>query len=110
VVKVESLAQERWEWSQMGVEVTGACNLVERVQGWVRSERLSQVKADRLIGQLVREAFGLQGRQSFRSAAEYTALKRELGVVPSAELFGSFGCDTSVRARLDFEAGLEVAA
>ena len=108
VLRMESAAMDRWEWSRMGTTVTGAANVVEAIDRLVKIGDLSPAKGDRLLGNLVRESLGTSWRTSKTTAAEYERFKRALGVVPSAELFQ--GADVEVRGRLDFDQGLEVAA
>jgi hypothetical protein len=117
------LARTRWEWSRMGTEVTGTASVVEAVEGLVcrcpRGEHgrrecgcgrpLTAAKADRLLGQLVREALGVARPVATHTASEYEAVKRRLGIVPSADLFAAEGC-ARVAGRLDFASGCEVAA
>jgi hypothetical protein len=118
------LARQRWEWSRMGDTVTGTSDVVEAVDrlvcrcvrqaGGGRREcvcgrPLTGATADRLLGMMVRESLGVARRASNDSASQYEALKRRLGVVPSADLFGDAG-GARVAARLDYKTGCEVAA
>lgn len=119
---VERLALTRWEWSKMGTRVEGAASVVDAVERMIcrhpRGARglrdcgcdgLTRARADRLLGQLVRESLGVSATLSKSSASEYNKLKDLLGVVPSAELLSS-ACSVSVAGRLDYASGLEVAA
>lgn len=106
-------AWDRWEWSQLGTQVTGVANVVDAVNALVRdgvlvtpSGKPSWSKAHRLLGMMVAEGLGVaMPAGSNRSAAEYGKLKRRLGVVPSAALFAA---DQTARGRLDFATGREV--
>lgn len=121
--RLRTLAEQRWEWSGMWRGVRATVDVVEAIdrmtcrhRGEGRGGRkscgcggLSQAKADRLLGQLVRESLSVAGRQSKDTAADYEKLKRTLGIVPSAELFAGAVC-FDVSGRLDWELGTEVAA
>lgn len=117
VGRCEDIAADRWEWSRMGTEVTGAVNVVDRIDRLVTAggyhdkrtgtwQKMSPAKARRLLGDLVAESLGAAWSSSNDARAEYERLKRHLGVVPSAELFQ--GADVRVAGRLDFEQGVEI--
>lgn len=121
---VQELADYRWEWSRMGTEVTGTANVVDAVERLIcRHPRglhgkrecedwcdgLTRAKADRLLGQMVREALGVAAPSATNTASEYNRWKDRLGIVPSAELFSS-AAEVPVTGRLDWTTGLEVAA
>ncbi len=121
-VRLRRLAEQRWEWSGMWREVRATVDVVEAVERLVcrhpRGERgrrvcgcdgLTRAVADRLLGQMVREALSVAGRQSRTTDADYESLKRRLGIVPSADLFAG-GTTVSVAGRLDWESGTELAA
>jgi hypothetical protein len=116
------MAEDRWEWSRMGTVVSDAVDVVTAVDAMVcrhpkggggkrvcGCDGISQAIADRLLGQLVREAMGVRIKLANDTASSYERLKRELGVIPTAELFaGAVHCN--VRGRLDWQSGVEVAA
>lgn len=119
--RLEALARDRWEWSRMGTEVKAAVNVVEAIEAKVcrcrerglgecadKDAHMTRVVADRLLGKLVREAYGVGGT-SRTSAWRYEKLSRVLGQVPVADLFAQ-GMTVDYTGRLDFESGREVAA
>lgn len=112
--RLETMGWDRWDWSAMGTAVTGAGNVVELVQALAReghiatpSGKPSWAKADRLLGQLVREGFGVSAPAAKGTTAEYNKLKKLLGIVPTADLLSVK--DSTVMGRLDFATGREVA-
>lgn len=108
-VSLRDLATSRWDWAAMGTEVTGAVNVVEAVDRLIHSGELSVPVAQRLLGQLVAESLGTAWGSSKTTRLQYDAFKRRLGVVPSAELFAA-EVDVTVRGRLDWATGTEIAA
>lgn len=117
--RLEAIARNRWEWSRMGTRVDAAVSVVEAIEAKVcrcpgrgclapEGEHLTRAKADRLLGQLVREAYGV-GTTARRTATRYEPIKRALGSVPSADLFAD-GFRVEYAGRLDFDTGREVAA
>lgn len=125
--RLSELLRERWEWSRMGVVVESAVGVVDAVEAMVcRHERgargkrscgcdgLSRPQADRMLGMLVREAYGLHRKMNDHTAADYNAFKRRLGLVMSPDdlpgLLAPEAAPVARRARLDLLAGAEVAA
>ncbi|MDQ3956681.1 MAG: hypothetical protein M3285_14180 [Actinomycetota bacterium] len=97
---VEALAQNRWEWSAMGVEVSAADRVIEKVQ---RSE-LSPAKQRSFLGWLFLQSRGMASPLSKETAAGFNRLARELDVAlgpQDADVLGFVG-------RLDFDSGREV--
>ena len=107
--RLDDLARNRWEWARMGETVTGTANVVAAVEGKVRAGEWSPTMADRLLGQLLRESLGIPRPTNGHTSSKYEAMKRELGLT-TAEDLGSVLPDATVRARLDYESGYEVAA
>jgi hypothetical protein len=93
------LAENRWQWSGMGLEV-GAMSAVVRA---VATSGLSRLDQNGLIAFLFRQSEGDWAFMSSRSMVKYRRLQRLLGlsVVPG-ELSGS------ELSRLDWETGREV--
>lgn len=104
-VTVQRLAEQRWEWSKMGTQVSGPVNAVQVMQRAVEAGEIKQGTADRLLGVMVRQAFGYGG-QARRSEYRYRPLMERLGVTAGAV----WSNDLSAQAvgRLDFEAGTEL--
>ena len=107
--RLDDLARHRWEWARMGETVTGTANVVAAVEGKVRSGEWSPTMADRLLGQMLRESLGIPRAMNGHTASKYEQMKRELRLT-TAEDLGSVLPDATVRARLDYESGFEVAA
>ena len=99
----------------MGETVSGTANVIDAVERVVKAGgypnengewvAVSRAIADRCIGMMVRDAYGMSAKVSNDSAARYAGLKRYLAIVPSPDLFGDF---LSFTGRLDFESGREV--
>ena len=99
---VDRLMRNRWEWSAMGVEVAGSMSaLVHRVD----AAGLSEARADRFMGWLLRQAAGGGSSLAAHSNWPYRKLQRQLGIVVGRELLDVTG---AVWRRLDLETGTEV--
>lgn len=97
---VTALANDRWEWSAMGHEVSALENVVEKV---MRSG-LSYTKQQRLIGYLTMLAANADVRMGKNQLTEYKRYARQLGIT-----VGDFGSESDgFSARLDWETGREV--
>lgn len=115
------LGRERWEWSGMGTQVDATVNVVEAIERMVcrcrevpgqrkcsdPERHVQRAKADRLLGMLVREAFGVGGVDRM-TTSRYRELREALGAVPTAELMGA--AVVPVSGRLDYDRGAEVLA
>jgi hypothetical protein len=116
--RLVELAEQRWEWSGMGMTVTSTSDVVTRVEGLVSAggypdpdtgewRTFSAAKADRYLGMLLRESRGVNRRSCKDTAAEYTRIKRTLGLVITPQLFAEQ--DDVPVGRLDWQTGTEVA-
>jgi len=99
--RASALAENRWEWSAMGVEVSARSRVIEKVQ----RSGLSPAKQRGFLGWLVMQSEGIASPMGFETSAEYSRLARQLGV--------SIGSDaaeetTGFVGRLDWETGREV--
>ena len=101
-VRVAVLADNRWEWSQMGAEVAGdLARLVERVH----ESDLTAAERRGFLGWLVEQAAGMEGgSMSSATLAKYRRLQRRLGIVAPVDLAGT----VTVLRRLDWATGTEV--
>jgi hypothetical protein len=99
--RLEALAMNRFDWSGMGVEVTVADEVVERV---LRSD-LSGADQRGLLGWLLMASVGKESPMSSRTAAKYRAAARRLGIALDPAMFEG---GEAFRARLDWETGTEV--
>jgi hypothetical protein len=96
------LAQNRWEWSQMGAEVAGD---LSRLVGRVRATDLSEREQAGFLGWLVMQAAGDAWVPGSRSTlAKYRKVQRDLGVASPTDLVTT----GAVLRRLDWESGREV--
>lgn len=100
--RVESLGRNRWEWSQMGTEVTAMESVVEKV---MRSG-LSFAEQRGLIGYLTMIAAGADVRAANSTHSKYRRLSRQIGV--SIDPGSLSGESPGFRAHLDLEQGCEV--
>jgi hypothetical protein len=103
-VSVERLARDRWEWSQMGVEVAGSMG---RLVQSVRDSELTSRERRAFLGWLVEQSAGL-GDDDMGSAtlAKYRRLQRELGIAAPAD----FGSMVYLFRKLGWRKGSRVAA
>lgn len=99
---VGQLAANRWEWSGMGLEVSGTEEAVEKV---MRCEWLSAAEQRGLLGWLMIVSAGRESPLSKHTAAKYRSAARALGITLSTDLFGDGG---GFVVRLDWETGREV--
>jgi hypothetical protein len=100
--RVEELAWNRWEWSQMGVLVGQPDDLVAAVG----KLGLGGMEALQLIGWImVQRAGGKIGPGSRTTVAKLRGLARDVGVGYSPGMAGS-----AMARRLDFATGHEVVA
>lgn len=99
---VGRLAENRWEWSQMGAEVAGdLTRLVERVQ----QSEMSRAQRRGFLGWLVEQAAGMESSvESSATLAKYRRLQRELGIVAPSDLQTTM----TVLRHLDWETGKEL--
>lgn len=98
---VVQLAVNRWEWSQMGAEVSSA----ERVIEIVSRAGLSPAKERAFLGWLFCQAHGWDRPISKNSVAEWRRLQRELGV---SLVRPDGSASVTFVSRLDWETGREV--
>lgn len=101
-IRVGQLAENRWRWSGMGVEVAARSRMVEKV----KRSGLSPAKQRGFIGWLTMMAEGEESPLGSQAAAEYRKLARTLGVT-----LGPDKLDESTGGfvgRLDFDSGREV--
>jgi hypothetical protein len=96
---VEVLANERWEWSRMGVEVSAKERVVEKV---LRSD-MTPAEMTGFIGFLTLLSCGVSVPRDAKTLRKYNRLMKEMNVVIQPDSFG----DAFV-GRLDFESGREV--
>jgi hypothetical protein len=96
------LAQNRWDWSQMGAEVAGDLGqLVERVA----ASGLSNRQQIGFLGWLVMQAAGSGAPVAAKEAsAKYRRIQRDLGIAAPTELVTT----GAVVRRLDWDTGREV--
>jgi hypothetical protein len=101
--RMYKLAEDRWEWSAMGVEVVATNVAVEKVLRAVSQGRLSPTEARGFLGERLIRSCGRDMRMSKSTAAKYSRLERELEVTlaPEAQSANFF-------RRLDWESGTEV--
>lgn len=100
VTGIEPLAQNRWEWSAMGVEVRSVAGVVDVVARLGLSER----EATMFLGWLVRQSTAWAWEPSFTTAAKFRRYQRELGVTIGPDSLGSLVYCT----RLSWESGTEI--
>jgi hypothetical protein len=98
---VAALAADRWDWSAMGVEVSAAQRVIEKV----KRSGLSPAKQRSLLGHLMLVAAGERSELGKNQVTEYNRLQRDLGIVISPDMLGSSG---GFVARLDWDSGREV--
>jgi hypothetical protein len=96
---VQVLANERWEWSRMGVEVSAKERVVEKV---LQSD-LSPTDMTGFLGFLTLLSCGVSVPRNRRTLTKYNRLMKEFNVVIQPDSFGD-----SFVGRLDFESGREV--
>jgi hypothetical protein len=94
------LAMNRWEWSQMGNEVSGLQVALDKI---VRSDLLTNTQKNGLVGFLVTQAAGASQFCSQRQLVRYRSWQRELGVV-----LEDFDVRRSSSQRLDWDTGQAV--
>jgi hypothetical protein len=105
-VLLQELAASRWEWSRMGTQVSGPVGLVDVVARMIADGKVSQTVGERLIGRVVMQSLGVATAGSSDSQARYNKLQREMGIVPSPQLW-SDQLSAAAVGRLDFESGTE---
>lgn len=99
----ESLARNRWEWSQMGAEVAGSMSRLVRAVS--DCDYLTGAQKRSFLGYLCEQAAGIETTISSRTTmAKYRRLQRELGIVAPVD----FGSMIEVVRRLDWESAREV--
>lgn len=96
---VRVLANERWEWSRMGVEVSAKERVVEKV---LRSD-MTPSEMTGFIGFLTLLSCGVSVPRDAKTLRKYNRLMKEMNVVIQPDSFGD-----SFVGRLDFESGREV--
>lgn len=100
--KTRQLAVERWEWSQMGVEVASSVGRLVRAtarSGLTERERVF------FVGWLMCEAGGQPVRGLSRmTETKYRKLQRDLGIAAPMDLTSA----VEVVSRLDWESGREL--
>jgi hypothetical protein len=97
---VNSLAENRWEWSRMDTEVCTRNEVVARV---MRAPALTDRERTFFLGWLMQSAAGHEPITSKATAAKYRRLSRDLGVALGPETFAG-----SVMGRLDWDEGTVV--
>ncbi len=96
------LAQNRWEWSQMGAEVAGDLN---RLVGRVRDSDMSVREQRAFLGWMVEQASGACWEPPARATlAKWRKAQRDLGIASPTDLVTT----GAVMRRLDWETGREV--
>jgi hypothetical protein len=99
--RVKQLAANRWEWSQMGVEVSAPDRVIEKVS----NSGLSAAKQRSFLGWLFLQAHGVEQPIADATVAEWRRLQRQLGVTLTREDgTPAIGFVT----RLDWDSGREV--
>lgn len=118
VSRLVELAETRWEWSGMGIEVTSANDVVSKVKAlvdvggypdddgeWVK---VTPALARGFLGQLLLGAQGLDLASAKATQSQHHKLQRYLGVTITPQLFAEF--DSAPVGRLDWCTGQEIAA
>ena len=106
--RVSAMAQERWEWSEMGATVQGPRDVLDVIRrgltdGTIRSPAMGYA----LAGYLLAESDGRMLPASKWTTNRMRAMARDLGVFLQAS---EEPAQVEVARRLDFAAGREVAA
>lgn len=110
---VRQLAADRWQWSEMGAEITATDRLIGRLQAAGHrptcergcDDHLSPAEQRGLYGFLVFQARGWNTQASRTTLAKYSRFARQLGLaVDTAE------GEADVTGRLDWDSGSEVLA
>ncbi len=100
--RARRMAEDRWKWSAMGVEIGATARVVEKVSRSDLSDREQMV----FLGWLVSQAAGRGwSTASSRTLAKYRRLQRELGIAVS-DLEAGGGA--TFLSRLDFDSGREI--
>lgn len=106
---LDHLATSLWEWSMCGVTVSHTQSVADRIDQFVQGGELSPAKAQRLLGQMVAEAWGKTWTSDRKTVADYKRWKERLGCTPSTDLLQALhNSETRVEARLDWDSGREV--
>jgi hypothetical protein len=96
------LAENRWEWSQMGAEVAGDLN---RLVGRVRSSDLTVREQRAFLGWMVEQASGACWEPPSKATlAKWRKVQRDLGIASPTDLVTT----GAVLRRLDWDTGREV--
>jgi hypothetical protein len=99
---VETLARDRWEWSQMGAEVASSTS---RLVQLVNQSDLSASQRLLFLGWLVEQSAGIDSSSlSKNTLSKYRRLQRQLGIAAPVD----FGSMIEVVRRLDWETGKEL--
>lgn len=102
---VEALARNRWEWSEMGLEVSAADRVLDLVEGL----GLSAAKKRAFVGHLYMLSKGRPTKLSKETAAGYNRLMRTAGIVLGPEVEEELvGQVVKLGSRLDWDTGREV--
>ena len=105
-VSVANMATKWWEWSKMGVRVSGPVHAVELLRQKVQAEEISVRMAKSLLGSMVWDSFDTAGIKSSRQTQHtYRKIAEELGL--SAAALWSDDLSRQASGRLDFQTGTE---
>jgi hypothetical protein len=103
-VACDRIAEQRWEWSKMGTQVTGPVNAVQMLEREVAAGNVKQRVADALLGSMVRRSFGYGG-ESRMTEYRYREITERLGMTAAA--LWSDDLSRQAVGRLDFASGTE---
>lgn len=118
VGRLVELAEQRWEWSGMGMEVASRNDAVSKVEAVVRAGgypgddgewvKVTPAVARGFMGQLMFDSMGSNLRSSKAQQSVHHKLQKYLGIVVTPDLF-AIADDVPV-GRLDWSTGTEIAA
>lgn len=104
-VSMDRLARDRWEWSGMGQTVSGPVHAVQVVERAVQEGRVSAAVAERALGRMMLESFGVRRELDRVTAWRHQGVMRELGLMHDSLWSNDLSAQAS--GRLDFESGTE---
>lgn len=103
--RCREMFRERYDWSKMGVAVTGSSVVTAKAAELVEEGRYTHREATYCLGEMMWRASGIVDGMSKATAAKYNRFVADLGVTLPAD---GDQLDPGVTVRLDLEAGTEV--